>query len=331
MHPPHAPIVLLLLLYFRSHRHELQPTLAKEVFAFFSEKSDRPDAAEDDGDAERALKRSRGESARADAAREMTKRMTETMARAAGIVMEPRRTTPNIPPLIIVPAVDSSLINIFNVSAFLSEGRFVPTADAKAAWGVRPRPTVVEVEHVDARGVSVRYQVVESVSRFGVYDWGRVVAIFVLGQPWQFSGWRWGREPGRPDIAPVEIFDRTQAFHVHFDDEDVNPTVRAWKVTPLAINKTRRHTDPGAVNKFWKIVDNFIATRRTELLWDPTAEIHPGFATPGSRSRAVSPAGPPSAATGTGGATTPPASAAAGGGGGGGGVVGGYGARPLSR
>lgn len=67
-------------------------------------------------------------------------------------------------PIIVLPSTStSSLITMYNVTAFLQEGRFVPPAEARAAYGSAPKPTKVVVRRKDSRGNMCQYYVIDSV------------------------------------------------------------------------------------------------------------------------------------------------------------------------
>lgn len=63
----------------------------------------------------------------------------------------------------------------------------------------------------------------------------RIVAVFALGQEWQFKGWKWKQ--------PVEIFNSGKfillilvcGFSLKFTDEPPKSTVQSWKVEQLNV------------------------------------------------------------------------------------------------
>jgi parafibromin len=44
-------------------------------------------------------------------------------------------------------------------------------------------------------GLTVPYRVIDNPSKLTNADWDRVVAVFVMGQAWQFKGWPWEGNP----------------------------------------------------------------------------------------------------------------------------------------
>jgi parafibromin len=44
-------------------------------------------------------------------------------------------------------------------------------------------------------GLTVPYRVVDNPAKLSHAEWDRVVAVFVMGQAWQFKGWPWDGNP----------------------------------------------------------------------------------------------------------------------------------------
>jgi hypothetical protein len=44
-------------------------------------------------------------------------------------------------------------------------------------------------------GLTVPYRVIDNPAKLTNADWDRVVAVFVMGQAWQFKGWPWDGNP----------------------------------------------------------------------------------------------------------------------------------------
>jgi hypothetical protein len=171
--------------------------------------------------------------------------------------------------VIIVPNAASSLITLFNAPRFLQDAYFVHPTEARSAMTTAgaDKPWKVTIQR-QVGGKVLRYHILDSVSRLKHTDWDKVVAVFAHGPDWQFKGWRWGRPEGRPDISPVEIFDRVMGFHLHYDDEPVPTSISRWSVMPLGVSKSQRHLDPGVVAKFWDRVDRFVSVKKPFLLAD---------------------------------------------------------------
>lgn len=67
-------------------------------------------------------------------------------------------------PVIIIPNAPTSLINMYNVAAFLQEDQFVPPAEARAKYGGAPKPTKVTIQRKDSRGNTCKYYIFDDVS-----------------------------------------------------------------------------------------------------------------------------------------------------------------------
>ena len=191
--------------------------------------------------------------------------------------------------IIIVPNASSSLITLHNAPRLLKDMYFVPPGEAKAAMRAAgtAKPWKVTIERQTTAGPR-RYHIMDSTDKLQPGDWDKVVAIFTHGADWQFKGWRWGRAAGRPDITPVEVFDRTRGFFLHYEDEPVPPSVRRWRVDALGVSRSQRHLDTGLVARFWQTVDEFVSLKKPFLMRDtsrPSAGVAPA---PGGSSSASS-------------------------------------------
>nr|GEZ63558.1 protein CDC73 homolog [Tanacetum cinerariifolium] len=104
-------------------------------------------------------------------------------------------------PIILVPSASQTLITIYNVKEFLEDGVFVPS-DVKMKQMKGPKPDCVTVvKKFSSRDrVVMAYEVRDKPSVLKAEEWGRVVAVFVLGKEWQFKDW--------PFKDHVEIFNK---------------------------------------------------------------------------------------------------------------------------
>lgn len=163
-------------------------------------------------------------------------------------------------PIIIVPSVNSTMINMFNVRSFLESDRYVSVESARAQSGKKEGLVTVrrKIRTGDASvpTKTLMYHVVDSILKLRPEDWRRVVAVFVHGVLWQFKNWRYN--------SPVDLFSHTCGFYLHFDDVPVDPTVRTWNVTVLAVSRTRRHLDIKATMAFWSTLDAWMASKGIE-------------------------------------------------------------------
>jgi len=160
-------------------------------------------------------------------------------------------------PLIIVPSAVSSVVNMYNVKQLLENGIFESGEFVRmksAAAGKEPLITISKASFYDP-AKTVRFQVIDDVSKLKEEDWRRVVAVFASGAAWQFADWpkRWPN--------PAAIFENVCAFHLHFDDEALHPNILQWRTHRLPISKSKRHGDRSVVLDFWHILNEFIAAR----------------------------------------------------------------------
>uniref|UniRef100_A0A0K0CSN9 CDC73_C domain-containing protein n=1 Tax=Angiostrongylus cantonensis TaxID=6313 RepID=A0A0K0CSN9_ANGCA len=109
--------------------------------------------------------------------------------------------------------------------------------------------------------VLIPYLVVDQPNKFTDAEWDRVVAVFITGQLWQFKPFK------RWHSNPVEIFAKIPAFHVHYDDLNVDPNVAKWSVTRLPVSRTKRHMDKARFRVFWEVMDRWIPANRPYLRW----------------------------------------------------------------
>jgi parafibromin len=130
-------------------------------------------------------------------------------------------------PIIIVPAGTTSALTIWNVKQLLEDGEYVSLAEAKAQSGGKRAKSVVVERKV---GDKVRkYEVTDQANLLSRADWDRVVAVFALGQVWQFKDWH----PAWQN--PTEVFAKARGFYLMFDDEAIPASVKNWNVKVLKV------------------------------------------------------------------------------------------------
>lgn len=130
-----------------------------------------------------------------------------------------------------MPSAVTSLITSFNVKHFLEDGkypillllgnsfderRFTPTMELKSKGAIKAG----KIEKKLGQGLSQPFQIIDSTTKLSSKDWyegivfvfvneynrSRVVAVFVLGQAWQFKDWHWP--------SPVEVFSHGRFFYI---------------------------------------------------------------------------------------------------------------------
>ncbi|KAJ1353995.1 hypothetical protein KIN20_010790 [Parelaphostrongylus tenuis] len=160
-------------------------------------------------------------------------------------------------PIIIIPSAITSLLTIFNATDIIQDMNFVTTEEKRKDQNVR-RESQIYIQR-KKNGTTVPYLVVDQPNKFTDAEWDRVVAVFITGQLWQFKPFK------RWHSNPVEIFSKIPAFHVHYDDLNVNSNVAKWSVTMLPVSRTKRHMDKARFRVFWEVMDRWIPANRPYL------------------------------------------------------------------
>lgn len=162
-------------------------------------------------------------------------------------------------PIIIIPSAMTSLLTIFNATDIIQDMNFVTTEEKRKEKNMQ-RKSQIYIQR-KKNDTSVPYLVVDQPNKFTDAEWDRVVAVFITGQLWQFKPFtRWHSNP-------VEIFAKIPAFHVHYDDLNIDPNVAKWSVTRLPVSRTKRHMDKARFRVFWEVLDRWIPANRPHLRW----------------------------------------------------------------
>ena len=53
--------------------------------------------------------------------------------------------------------------------------------------------------------------------------------------------------------------------HLALDDLNIDQNILKWNCNILKINRTKRHSDAIAMNKFWNLVDSFVKINRPDI------------------------------------------------------------------
>jgi len=93
-----------------------------------------------------------------------------------------------------VPAALTAHLTLYNALDFLELGTFISSIDKRSASSKKPGSVTIKSFADKSRA----YEVIDSTQKLKEQDWERVVAVFALGQQWQFKGWKWSE--------PVELF-----------------------------------------------------------------------------------------------------------------------------
>ena len=89
--------------------------------------------------------------------------------------------------------------------------RFI-SVDDKKALGISRRENELLIQRRKEGGLTVPYRVIDNPAKLTNADWDRVVAVFVMGQAWQFKGWPW-------DGNPTQIFSKGNKLYNYAIEE----------------------------------------------------------------------------------------------------------------
>jgi len=165
---------------------------------------------------------------------------------------------PSRTPIIIIPAAPKSLITMFNVKEILQDLKYVSTEEKRAAGAKRENDVLIQRRKEG--GLTVPYRVLDNPGRLTNAEWDRVVAVFVMGQAWQFKGWP-------HDGRPVDILSRIAGFHIKEQEATLEKNIANWAVTVIQLSRTKRHLDRAALITFWERLDKHIVKHKPHLRW----------------------------------------------------------------
>merc|ERR1712126_525327 len=161
-------------------------------------------------------------------------------------------------PIIIIPAAPKSLITMFNAKEILQDLKFVSTEEKRAAGAKRENDVLIQRRKEG--GLTVPYRVLDNPGRLNNAEWDRVVAVFVMGQAWQFKGW-----PN--EGKPVDILSRIAGFHLKQQEENLGKNIGNWAVNVIQLSRNKRHLDRAALLTFWERLDKHIIKNKPHLRW----------------------------------------------------------------
>lgn len=161
-------------------------------------------------------------------------------------------------PIIIVPQAVTSIINMYNAQDLLDKGIFVDPNVKRQQMGAKPPKIFFDHASFTDASKNCKYMVIDNIALLTKDDWKRVVAVFVSGAEWQFKGWPWN--------SIASIFDHVCAFHLHYDDELLNPKIATWRCQRLTVSKIKRYKDRSMILDMWTHLLDFVAARDTEGL-----------------------------------------------------------------
>ena len=154
---------------------------------------------------------------------------------------------PSRTPIIIISAAPKSLITMYNAKEILQDLKFISTEDVKVKGGLK-RDNEVLIQRRKEGGLTVPYRVIDNPKKLNPGDWDRVVAVFVMGQAWQFKDWPW-------DGNPTVIFSKICAFHIKWDEAILEKNIANWSVHVIPLSRNKRHMDRARLKVFWDVLD----------------------------------------------------------------------------
>jgi len=167
-----------------------------------------------------------------------------------------------MPALIIVPSAITYAINMWNVSPFLRENRYVTPMTAKESGA--PKESKIEIRHTFEDGSQALLNVIDSPGKLTPAEWASVACVFVQGNTWQFKGW--------PCKSPAELFTKVLGVHVRFSDEQPNQVAKGLNCTKLVLSKqsTKQHEVGVTTLTFWQALHRSMACHLPHHLARPS-------------------------------------------------------------
>jgi len=159
-------------------------------------------------------------------------------------------------PIIIVPSAFGSILNSTNAKGMLADSKYIALEEAKAQGMERVTEQTI-LRKLPGSMVELPYKLIDNPVKLADEDWKAVVAVFATGQAWQFKGWKWSE--------PRQLFANVLGVHLCLDDTAISENILQWNCKVLKINRSKRHTDAIAMNKFWEHLDQFVKIYRPEL------------------------------------------------------------------
>ncbi|KAI3639613.1 hypothetical protein MIR68_002307 [Amoeboaphelidium protococcarum] len=161
-------------------------------------------------------------------------------------------------PVILLPNSTTCLISLDNCKKLLEDFQFVsPLLQTQSTAG-RNQDSQVIIKHND-----IQFLVTDDAQYVKDNNlWPCVVAVFTTGQSWQFKDYLYK--------DPTSLFSNVQGFHLKYADPSLNAQVKndvyQWNVHIMEISRHKRHLDSTCVLRFWNILDQFIRTKKPELV-----------------------------------------------------------------
>ena len=159
-------------------------------------------------------------------------------------------------PIIVIPSAFGSIINSTNAREMLQDNSYIPLEEARARGMERVTEQTI-LRKIPGSNIELPYKLIDNPTKLADEEWKSVVAVFATGQAWQFKGWKWAE--------PRQLFANVLGVHICVDDTAISENILQWSCKVLQINRSKRHSDAIAMNKFWEHVDQFVKIHRPEI------------------------------------------------------------------
>jgi parafibromin len=152
------------------------------------------------------------------------------------------KPTPQKRYIILVPSAITSMITLYNAKEFFEDSVWISPVEKKES-GAKKEKSIVISHSLRDGDPPTYFTILDTTVQLSHKDWLDVVAVFALGNTWQFKGWHWN--------TPVDLFSNVSGFYLTFDDEIIPDTIKSWNVYVISVNRRKRHLDKIAANTFW--------------------------------------------------------------------------------
>ena len=162
-------------------------------------------------------------------------------------------------PIIIVPSPITSCITPQNVEELLIQGTFIPSDERQHSAGTqRMHERIITRPRLPDGTGGGMYKIIDDASKLSEKDWGRVVAVFVTGQVWQFKNWKYSN--------PAELFNHILGVHLTTEGNlTVDANVKSWNCRVLHLAKNKEHLNAASIKSFWVALDQYISVRKPHM------------------------------------------------------------------
>eukprot|EP01068_Selenidium_serpulae_P004691 Selendium_serpulae@DN3703_c0_g1_i2.p1 len=196
--------------------------------------------------------------------------MPPTMSRASermGLLAHLRECNKN--PIIVIPAADSSFLNMNNAQDFFLNKRLTDSAVAAREVRRGQRENVRRFEwNLDLRSSKTlpaqpcKIEVVDDTSNFSSKDWFRTVAVITMGTQWEFQDW--------PLKQANDTFAVIKGYYMCYEEPGATRCVTTWGIpSSVKFKRDKRHDDASIWRKWVDSIEEFLWQPRQFDLFEP--------------------------------------------------------------